>query len=56
MGQLYITNYANEIAYREDNRRTSNGAMFRDIFEKCMKTSLTNGLDIGKETTVYQRD
>ena len=38
MGQLYISNYANEIAYREDTRRMSNGAIFRDIFEKCMET------------------
>ena len=42
MGQLYIANYANEIAYREDNRRTSNGSMFADIFEKCMETIQSN--------------
>jgi len=42
MGQLYISNYANEIAYREDNRRSSNGAMFKDIFEKCMETIQSN--------------
>ena len=42
MGQLYISNYANEIAYREDTRRMSNGAIFRDIFEKCMETIQSN--------------
>lgn len=44
MGQLYIANYANEIAYHEDNRRTSNGAIFNDIFKKCMETIQSNEL------------
>jgi len=42
MGQLYISNYANEIAYREDTRRMSNGDIFQDIFKKCMKTIQSN--------------
>lgn len=42
MGNLYISNYANEIAYREDTRRMSNGAIFRDISKKCMKTIQSN--------------
>lgn len=42
MGNLYISNYANEIAYREDTRRMSNGEIFQDISEKCMKTIQSN--------------
>jgi len=42
MGNLYLSNYANEIAYREDTRRLSNGEIFRDISEKCMKTIQSN--------------
>jgi transposase-like protein len=34
-GLGYLSNYANEAAYREDNRRMSNGAMFKDILGKC---------------------
>ena len=29
----YLLNYANEIAYREDNRRTSNKAQFIDVLK-----------------------
>ena len=39
MGQLY---YANEIAYREDNLRRSNGSIFTNIFKKCMETIQSN--------------
>lgn len=42
MGQLYISNYANEIAYREDTRRMDNGSIFRDITSKCIKTLQSN--------------
>ena len=42
MGNLYISNYANEIAYREDTRRLSNGEIFNDIASKCMKTIQSN--------------
>jgi transposase-like protein len=34
-GLGYLANYANEAPYREDNRRMSNGAMFKDILGKC---------------------
>jgi hypothetical protein len=37
-GNLYLANYANEAAYREDTRRQSNGAIFDDIAKKCAKT------------------
>lgn len=38
MGNLYLSNYANEISYREDTRRWSNGEIFKDISKKCMQT------------------
>ena len=37
-GIRYLANYANEAAYREDTRRQSNGAIFRDILTKCVHT------------------
>lgn len=37
-GNLYLANYANEAAYREDTRRWSNGKIFTDIAAKCMRT------------------
>jgi transposase-like protein len=37
-GNLYLANYANEAAYREDTRRWSNGAIFNDILKKCVRT------------------
>jgi len=37
-GNLYLANYANEAAYREDTRRWSNGDIFTDITKKCAKT------------------
>ena len=37
-GNLYLANYANEAAYREDTRRWSNGAIFTDIATKCAST------------------
>lgn len=37
-GNLYLANYANEAAYREDTRRWSNGQIFRDIVKKCART------------------
>ncbi|MCA3020181.1 MAG: IS1595 family transposase [Rhodocyclaceae bacterium] len=37
-GNLYLANYANEAAYREDTRRWSNGKIFTDILTKCMRT------------------
>ena len=37
-GNLYLANYANEAAYREDTRRWSNGEIFQDIAKKCAAT------------------
>ena len=37
-GLLYLANYANEAAYREDMRRCSNGEIFGDILRKCIGT------------------
>lgn len=37
-GIIYLNHYANEAAYREDNRRMSNGEMFSDIMMKCAET------------------
>lgn len=37
-GNLYLANYANEAAYREDTRRQSNGEIFKDIMRKCART------------------
>ena len=37
-GNLYLANYANEAAYREDTRRWANGKIFADIMTKCAKT------------------
>lgn len=42
MGQLYISNYANEMAYREDTRRWDNKAIFNDIVSKCLQTLQSN--------------
>ncbi|MCL7766816.1 IS1595 family transposase [Pasteurella multocida] len=36
MSNLYLLSYANEAAYREDNRRQSNGWQFLDVLEKCL--------------------
>ena len=36
-GNLYLANYANEAAYREDTRRMPNGEIFTDITKKCAK-------------------
>ena len=39
---LYLSNYANEIAYREDTRRFNNGFIFRDILKKCLDSGISN--------------
>ncbi len=43
-GQMpsYISNYANEIAYREDNRRLSNKMLMLYVASKCMNTPTHN--------------
>lgn len=38
----YLLNYANEIAYREDNRRTSNKSQFIDVLRRCLRTTNDN--------------
>lgn len=42
MSNLYLLNYANEAAYREDNRRKPNGWQFNDILSKCLNTTNEN--------------
>jgi transposase-like protein len=37
-GNLYLANYANEAAFREDTRRQSNGAIFLEVTKRCAKT------------------
>ncbi|QPH96537.1 IS1595 family transposase [Campylobacter concisus] len=36
LGTLYLSNYANEIAYREDTRRLDNKAIMDDILSRCL--------------------
>lgn len=42
LSPLYLSNYANEIAYREDTRRKSNGAIANDILTRCLSRSVSN--------------
>ncbi|HIP49335.1 MAG TPA: hypothetical protein EYG92_10280 [Lutibacter sp.] len=42
ISNFYLSNYANEIAYREDIIHMSNGAIFRDIFTRCMNTPVVS--------------
>ena len=42
IGNLYLSNYANEIAYREDTRRLSNREIFDDILSKCLNSLTSN--------------
>ena len=42
LSNLYLSNYVNEIAYREDNRRMSNKAMMLDIAGKSINTPTHN--------------
>jgi len=42
IGNLYLSNYANEIAYREDTRRLSNGTIFNDILSKALANPISN--------------
>jgi len=39
---LYLSNYANEIAYREDTRRKSNGTIANDILTRCLAHGVSN--------------
>ncbi len=42
LSPLYLSNYANEIAYREDTRRKSNGAIANDILTRCLSRGVSN--------------
>ena len=43
LGTLYLSNYANEIAYREDTRRWDNKMIVDDILTKCLaNNSISN--------------
>lgn len=42
LGTLYLSNYANEIAYKEDTRRWSNGKIVTDMARRCMVTPTSN--------------
>lgn len=37
----YLDNYANECAYREDNRRVNNLSLFNSTLEQCLSTDNT---------------
>ncbi|AWW34589.1 IS1595 family transposase [Mannheimia varigena] len=39
MSNIYLDNYANEIAYREDTRKLDNLTIFNDITSKCLTPS-----------------
>lgn len=36
LASRYLHSYANEMAYREDNRRVDNGSMFKDVLSRCL--------------------
>ena len=43
IGVLYLSNYANEIAYREDTRRLDNKTIMDDILSRCLaNNSISN--------------
>lgn len=42
MSNVYLDNYANEIAYREDTRRLDNLTIFDDVAWKCLNTYSNN--------------
>jgi hypothetical protein len=41
MENRYVLRYANEIAYREDTRRTSNGEIFTDVTNRCARKGVS---------------
>jgi hypothetical protein len=41
MDNRYLHNYANEVAYREDTRRLSNGAIFADVTSRCARSPVS---------------
>lgn len=42
MSNIYLDNYANEIAYREDTRKLDKLTIFNDITSKCLSTPSEN--------------
>ena len=43
LGTFYLSDYANEIAYREDTRRLDNKAIMDDILSRCLvNNSISN--------------
>jgi hypothetical protein len=42
IGGKYLSNYANEAAYREDTRRKSNGNILKDLTMRCMISEQSN--------------
>ena len=42
IGNLYLSNYANEIAYREDTRRWNNSKIFTNILTRCLTSNVSN--------------
>lgn len=42
MSNIYLDNYANEVAYREDTRKLDNLTIFNDVTSKCLITSSDN--------------
>ena len=58
LGTLYLSNYANEIAYREDTRRLDNKAIMDDILSRCLADTQyqMNSADIGKVITEWLKD
>jgi len=42
LSPLYLSNYANEIAYREDTRRWSNGKIANNILTRCLTKPSSN--------------
>ena len=44
IGTLYLSNYANEIAYKEDTARWSNGRVVKDMLRRCLDSHVSNEL------------
>ena len=42
LSTLYLSNYANEIAYREDMRRKDNKTIFNDVLSRCLNSPPSN--------------
>ncbi|PRI40402.1 hypothetical protein BV006_01077 [Haemophilus influenzae] len=42
MSNVYLDNYTNKVAYREDIRKLDNLTIFNDVTNKCLITSSDN--------------